>query len=671
MGFEVPLALLALAGIGIPIVAHILRKRDLPTLRLPTIALLARAKAEAQRRVRLTDLLLLLVRIALVACLALGLAGPYAIDRTAAGDSIASIAIVLDDSMSMGRTDGSSTTFDRARAEISTLLDRLPEGSEVSVLLAGAPPRVLSARTTELEAIAIPLADATPTARGTDLPGAVTLAIRELARARFADRRLVVLTDAAAHGAPDGVHLPPQGIAVEVPDLDTDTITNYAIRSIETAPRPADQGGGLVARIEVAGYDAPSEATLELAIERAGSILAEASVEVRDGRGSVDVPLAALEGEEPARATLRTGDALRLDDERDFFPRPGGELRVLVVDGDPDPRFEHDEVGYLARVLDVAGEGDRITIADTVDADTLDSESFDERDAIVLANVRAPSSQTSDRIRAFVERGGGLFVTAGDNVEPAEYTARFGDLLPCRLRPAADSRIGQVVVRSEGATVVPPGPQGLDGAAVERLLLVEDLARDATIELALDDGAPILLHAPFGSGRVALLTTTIDDEWTDLPIRPGYLPLVHRVLDAISDAVKVPRYVVAGHPVELDAGRDAFEVVAPDGQLFEHPRSRRPFTETGLGGVYRVRVSGTDRALAPASSFIVVPPPEESDLRRGELPTQPVGERTRAAGEAERGPLAPWVFLLVALFAIAEGGLRLSSRAIARARRTS
>jgi hypothetical protein len=338
---------------------------------------------------------------------------------------------------------------------------------------------------------------------------------------------------------------------------------------------------------------------------------------------------------------------------------------VLVVDGDPDPRYDHDEVGYLSRALEVAGEGDRVAIADTIDADSLDAEALDGRDVIVLANVRAPGGLAAERIRAFVERGGGLFVTAGHKFDAAGYAARFGDLLPCRLRPAADAPVGATVVRSERATIVPDGPQGLQGVAIDRLLLVEDVAPDATVELALDDGSPVFLHHRFGSGRVAVLTTSVDDDWTDLPIRPGYLPLVHRTLDALAQAVQVPRYVVAGRPIELEAG-DAFEIVAPDGRV--HPRERadrRPFAETGLGGVYRVRSSSGDRALTALSgaSFIVVPPLEESDLRASSVPDRPAAPSARGAEHAERRPLAPWVFLLVALFAIAEAALRLSSGA--------
>src|SRR5450759_3621034 len=54
---------------------------------------------------------------------------------------------------------------------------------------------------------------------------------------------------------------------------------------------------------------------------------------------------------------------------------------------------------------------------------------------------------------------------------------------------------------------------------------VRDTARRNVI-LRFESGAPALVERDVGKGRVLLLTTTVDREWTDLPIRPGFLPLV-------------------------------------------------------------------------------------------------------------------------------------------------
>ena len=69
MGFEVPIALLGLVLAGTPIAIHLIRQRDLRTLELPTVSLLRAAQAESRRRVRLADILLLVLRVLALALL--------------------------------------------------------------------------------------------------------------------------------------------------------------------------------------------------------------------------------------------------------------------------------------------------------------------------------------------------------------------------------------------------------------------------------------------------------------------------------------------------------------------------------------------------------------------------------------------------------------------------
>src|SRR6185295_20018843 len=115
-----------------------------PEVALPTIVLLERARVRTRRRARIVDVLLLCLRVAIVLAGALAVAAPYSVVRLAWGDGTrASVAIVLDDSLSMARREGGRTLLATARDRAATIVASLPEGSEVSLVLAGAPPRVI------------------------------------------------------------------------------------------------------------------------------------------------------------------------------------------------------------------------------------------------------------------------------------------------------------------------------------------------------------------------------------------------------------------------------------------------------------------------------------------------------------------------------------------------
>ena len=53
-------------------------------------------------------------------------------------------------------------------------------------------------------------------------------------------------------------------------------------------------------------------------------------------------------------------------------------------------------------------------------------------------------------------------------------------------------------------------------------------APGAQVLARFDDGAPALLERRVGSGRVLLWTSSLDLAWNDLPLKPVFLPFVHR-----------------------------------------------------------------------------------------------------------------------------------------------
>jgi hypothetical protein len=166
-------------------------------------------------------------------------------------------------------------------------------------------------------------------------------------------------------------------------------------------------------------------------------------------------------------------------------------------------------------------------------------------DVLVLANVRAPAEDIAPALRARVAAGMGLWISVGERVEARAYNDRLGDLLPLLLREplVVGTAPGRTEARSEG--VAPPnlahpfllglqGDLGLLGTRARRIFLLEpDAARGAEVALSFTSGAPALISRPYERGRVALLTTSIDRDWSDLPLRPGFVPLAARVLSRL------------------------------------------------------------------------------------------------------------------------------------------
>ncbi|TNF64000.1 MAG: hypothetical protein EP303_02020, partial [Deltaproteobacteria bacterium] len=67
VGFGLPWALVGLVAVGLPIIAHLLRRQKLRKQTLPTVAFLHRIQATRAARLRLVDMLLLITRGLMVA----------------------------------------------------------------------------------------------------------------------------------------------------------------------------------------------------------------------------------------------------------------------------------------------------------------------------------------------------------------------------------------------------------------------------------------------------------------------------------------------------------------------------------------------------------------------------------------------------------------------------
>jgi hypothetical protein len=282
-----------------------------------------------------------------------------------------------------------------------------------------------------------------------------------------------------------------------------------------------------------------------------------------------------------------------------------------------------------------------------------------------VANVADPSAPLATALVRFVESGGGLFLSVGSKVDTSVWNERFAAILPQPLsltRTAAalpGQAAGETVDDRPAARLLPldrrhpmlanfpARGEGLASARFFRFLLLEPVPETAgaSVILRYETGAPALVERNVGKGRVMLLSTTVDREWTDLPIRAGFLPLIQeaaRRLAGTSERGGNSVLVVGQRrEITLPPGERRLEITKPDGAVWVANKERGTaqtvtFTETDEPGIYRVRGAGPDGVLGgrPAEGFVVNIDPSESDPTRL-APERRPGQRPAAAGGKE------------------------------------
>ena len=183
--------------------------------------------------------------------------------------------------------------------------------------------------------------------------------------------------------------------------------------------------------------------------------------------------------------------------------------------------------------------------------------------------------------------------------------------------------------------------------AATRVLRYRQLADDPALEVLAryDDGATAIAARPAGSGRVVVWTGALDNGWSDLPLQPVFVPLVHELARHAAGDQRAAPWIIAGALVDMpdyvarlrgapraDGAPDAWLAVAPSGDRTRDD-DRSPVLQTVEPGFYELRPLGGGGQSLPLA---VNADPEEGDLRTldPELVAVAMGGATPAAGAA-------------------------------------
>ena len=670
LGFANPALLWGLLAAAIPIAIHLFfRRRPRPTP-FPAIDFILRARRETERRLRLKKLLLFAARTLVLAAIAAAIARPRLEAPAAAAAPVAqgprATAIVLDASGSMRYRLGGRALFERARADALGALSSLStEEPATAVVCGGAEPQVAAPSFDRGEVRRV-LERAEAEAGYADVTTCLAAAARALSGATAQaslGKRIVVATDLAASAwrldvAPPVVETPAGRVRPEVTVLDAArgaSLPNAAVVGAEAEPDPGAGSRGYRVTAQVANYaEKPlADATLSLVVgsgkEARTAIRAFADVPA-NGTVRKTFSYAFPQGGPAVLQVALPNDALGEDDQRSLAVVVPREVRVLVVDGAPSPVRYRDEAYFVESALASPASPVRPTL---VDAEGLAAQDLSKFDVVFLLNVRAPGPKAADLTR-FVEQGGGLFVALDDQIEPEEYAKELAGLLPAALhvvKTAAEgrpARFGEVDLTHPALAVFQgEAREGLLGVRTRRYVLAKPsgpstpVARRAPsaqgdrtgtprVLASFDDGAPALLEARRGKGRVLLFTSSADRDWTDWPIRTSFLPAMQRfagwLAGGLDDRREPPGKVGEPRTIRLEPGEALAALVGPDGR----ERRRAELERAGLRdegggarfvprepGLWQVKVAaGGAEKLEPRLAFPVVFDPRESDTRR-------------------------------------------------------
>jgi hypothetical protein len=652
MSLLAPLFALGLLGVALPLWLHRLQTHNPKRVAISSSMLLEQSEQRLQVQKRLRFLVLLALRMALLSLLALAFAQP--LWKLAAGAlpfrNAREHLIVLDVSLSMGATG----RFDAARTEALKIINSMAAGERAQLATAGANVTLIAvgerAATADKAALRRALSQLQPGAARLDYATAVG-AIEPLVGEGTLPVVAHLVSDFQASGmSPRFAELLPRAergrsIELQLHPIALQPQPNWSVVEVKQSGADID--------VTVRGHGTTA-ATQGITLVVNGAIRGRQQRTVpADGDAIVrfsDVALNA--GDNRVTAGLDAGDALPADNQLHNVMQGGGPLPVplLTTDTRASPAT------FVAAALAVAAAHYRAaaTRIDGFDARTLERFRW-----VAVDDIGAIDTSLAAALKTYLESGGALLVASGARAA-ALQTLPLGDwkVSGVSVRTADPLSVGRV----DGAHAVLANTSGWQNISVARMLKVVTTPDDRVL-VATEDGAPLLIERRYGQGRLLLLTTSLDNTWSDLPVQPVFVSFIAEAANWLAGVEAYGRRQLAGASLVLASeGAAIGQVIDPDGKELLSLAATRNAQSVRLSrmGFYQVITPAREALIAVNADAreSLLTPIDAATLeswRKAARAAQAVANSgTQVQAERESLPLARWLLALLALVVVAE-----------------
>jgi len=644
-----PLFLLWLGLAGAPVIIHLLNRRRYRVINWSAMQFLEESVANSSRRLRIEQLLILLLRVLIIAFVVYAMARPYlgAIPGLPAARPKRNVVVILDRSLSMRYDEHRVSTFARAGEAVANIIDVLEEGDSLNVVLAGVEARPIAPEPiVDYERITSLLRDIEPGGGEANFALAMEEDLTQLDKSYNPLRQIFIVTDRQArgwHAESEGhwfaalARLQGAGAKprVYVLHVGTQKKENAAVAALA----PAHDSVGIYQEtrfdVRITNFGEEKREGLNVSFSVEDSEEQVAQVDVPSGE-SVSLSFRhhfTEAGSYLARVRIDP-DALPADDQITTSVDVYDTIPVLVVDGSPY-RTALTPPGPLELALRPRDKDHpdfkTLLAVEVCRADEMPKLSTSKYHLVVLHDVAEVTHRHVSEIERFVDSGGGLLVLPGGRARPRSYNSllyRDGDgPLPARLERAtgADGPIRAMAQAFTHPALAPfRDPKNGDFTLIEAhkhfRLLPDAKDEDARVLALLDNGDPLFVEKKFGQGRVIVSALPVDEEWTNLQKRSFFVPLMHYLAYYLAGSVHPPRNVPLGSPISrflpLDSKDRFLKVFDPEGEEHEIRATEKgdrlvaTFSETDRPGVYRIEEPRSGRR----TYYVVRSPVEESNL---------------------------------------------------------
>ncbi len=558
--------LFTLGAIAIPLLIHLLNRRQIRRLELGTMRFLQEVIHDSASRRRIRRWFLLATRVALVILLSLLFARPFVPD-SAVRDGERLRLVLIDRSAGMTMPGQSGRIIDDAISAAAAAVERA--GSDTQVQWAW------------FDSYVEPLAEGTgrPSpprllAGHTDYTAALGWARDWFSSRQSSDTELIIATDLQQSGMTgqrllgDEIRFPAD-IPVRIIDVGRAAVDNLAILHVDPGAPQQPAGRSVVMTTTLFKYGALSAEQVPITASAASEhrtvklkkivdVAPEQAEEVTFDFGKLEA------GTWRITVDIDVNDDLAADNRRVTAVKVADPIDVWVIDPTDDAVVSLPASYYLVAALaqgvsvqrsseESAGAADVAALdvgelsaatqrfkrfrPRVLDLDASQSQRFSNAQVplVVVADAGLIPRRLIDQLTSYVESGGKLLVFTGEPISQA--AAQYWDTM--RLSPGRLARTESsgampfriVSISARGSMLQPfYDPQHGDlGRLAFNSLTAAEVDTGTSVHAWFDQQRPAITEHPLGDGRVVWFLSSADDRGGNWTASPLYLPLVHQM----------------------------------------------------------------------------------------------------------------------------------------------
>jgi len=604
LSFINPLFLIAAAGALIPVIIHLTRKQRARKMPFSSLLFLKASPKELIRKRRLRDLILLLIRAAIIALLAFAFARPY-FPRDKIQLNITeedkSIVIFIDNSYSISY----ASSFDRIKKEAKNIIDNAGRRDEISITVFSDHAQQLTPFTSDKNILINTLDQNVKLSyRTTDYYNSLQLAEEILNNANNPRHIVMMISDFQDNGfgshfqqwkLDPGITFVPVNIAPE--NIDNSYINSFNLRQSKTNKAKATE---FKAEISQNGKITGRENTCDLYINN--SNISGQKINPEQTNQAFFQQFNLKRGN--FQGYLKTNDDNLNIDNIHYFTYEVTDLpRILCIDGRLGNR--QSDNFFLRSAFSF---GDESIFRFTSNRTTyIAKNNLKKYDMVFLANINTLSGNRLTSIMEYVSEGGNIIISFGDNINvgsAARIMQKFGVgkiMNPDDIKntTARNTIITDINFRHPVFSLFGESGAGeLYRPKFRRYIEIEPDS-NAVVLGSFDSGYPFLIEKKSGKGKIFIYTSTFNTSWTDFPVHDIYVPFLYQLANYILiDKQRKNSYLI-GETIALNGNPDElWKINTPDNNKFDIKAD-----ETGLGRFVQTDIPGNYKAVAKTKTF--------------------------------------------------------------------